>query len=472
MRNLIFISILCLLVGCTNPIEPTQESDSFDFFLNEKTMIFNVEQDNSIEGTYLEIIKFSPEKKEPVINIPKDFYITNENCENWVIGWGNQKPYYDAGVENIREVLQINDGQLLLGDVKRGSGIPKKGQKVCFWNKNASGYQKKFSKEIISPSMFKGFTGNSIGFSSVVYDEKHQIWLTTINEVDTDSIQTYLASSTDLIHWKSENDSLPILTSVDFQNTWCNGTNKDGTIKQSALVYDIIYNNGEWKLFIDGYGPKGLRHIGMATTKDLLNEPLKVIQHPILSPSHGWMNEGVYYPKVEKYLDGYIMFFATESSTGVGVVGRAFSKDLINWKAHPKPVINDHVGWRTKVGTSSPNHIQVTDSMIYLIVAGTKQFTYGKENNKLTSEFGMGLSGNVGDAQLGVYKSEDGGISFIPHKNNPIFNNNYADSLENEHMGGNFERIDKDGKSYILYQAKTTAMGHRYAIYIREKPLN
>lgn len=436
-------------------------------------MIYNKEQDNQIEGTYLIALEVAKDFSWVKVNLPDDFYIDHSNVSDWVLGFGMKKPYYDAGVENIFEIEKIENDTIYLNNQFRGVMNVIRGQKLCFWNKNSSGFKKYHAEELIKPSMFKGYHGNSIGFSSVVFDSVSSSWITLLNEVDNDTIAIYASSSNDLHTWKSENDSLAVMTAADFENTWWAGFSRDGQSPQTPVVYDIIRANNKWVLFCDGYDSLGKRHIGTITTIDLVNGPFVISKDPVIQSGFAdWCSNGVFFSKVEPYLDGYIMFFVGESQDKTEYIGKASSNNLTQWQVHNKAVIDDHIGWRSFPTTASPNWIEIKDSTIYLLTSGTKNFMYGKKNNRVLSEYGMGVSGNVGDAQLGVYKSVDGGSTFETYRNNPVFTNNYADTSENQHMGGNFEYIKKENKEYVIYQAKTTNKGHRYAIYIRERIIN
>jgi len=90
---------------------------------------------------------------------------------------------------------------------------------------------------------------------------------------------------------------------------------------------------------------------------------------------------------------------------------------------------------------------------------------------KITGNRNMGRSGNVDDAQLGIFRSVDGGNTFVAYRYNPVFVNDYSNPYENEHMGGNFELIHTDTADFIIYQAKTSFHGLKYSVLIREKPL-
>ena len=103
------------------------------------------------------------------------------------------------------------------------------------------------------------------------------------------------------------------------------------------------------------------------------------------------------------------------------------------------------------------------------MVAGRKQFNLRSWNIFKTSNLNMDKSGNVDDAQLGIFLSTNGGKTFFPHKYNPVFINDYSNLYENEHMGGNFVLINNQHMQFIFYQAKSSYQGLKYNIMLRQK---
>ncbi len=462
MLSRIFIFAL-LLTGCSS----LPEEKTFDFFLNESCMITNMEQNNLIEGTQLRITAVDSVNATVYLDLPTDFVVTSENYSNWILGWGTGKPYYDAGIENIREIKAIDtkSGKIVLGLAKRGSGFPRIGQRVAFWNMNPSGYKKVTNAPVIHPNFWPEFNGQSIGFSSIVFDRYRQIWITLVNEIDSDKIQTYAAISTDLVHWRAANKGKPVLTGNDFEEcSWV-------TNGQTPIISEIIEHEGTYYLYMDSEDEQGKRHIGLATAQDLLGE-YTIYVEPILSPKESsWFDERIFCAKVAKRNKDFLLLFDGRSSDGYEQIGRATSKDLISWKIDAEPVLDQHVGWRSATFTTEPNYIEVHGDTVFLMAAGAKKFQEGFWHNHITHRAFLDRSGNVNDAQLGAFISYDGGKSFHPHAHNPIFVNAYNSPFENEHMGGNFERIDKDSISYIFYQAKSSLGEMKYSIFLRTKPL-
>ena len=469
MKNhIVLIFILALTFSCSDKIEKTD----FKFTLYEPCMIINYELDNTIEGSYILTEMFDDKDSSLTIHDLKRLSLDSLTIENWVIGWGTNKPLYDAGVENIRQIqtIDIKKNKIFLGELKRGTGFPEKGQRLVLWNTTPSGFKNQLQKPIINPKIWPEFSGSSIGFSSIEYDSLLQKWVMIVNEVDTSKIQIYAAVSNDLINWSAANSGEPILSISDFKNcTWA-GKDKSGKNKQTPFVSDIIRQNNNWYLFLDGYSSNGKRHIGVAKSKTSLIGPFEISKDPILSPGQkgSWNDESVFYAKVKKYKDGYIMFYDGRNSKGYERVGKAFSKNLITWSnSDENPVLDQHYGWRSDIGCTEPNYIEIKGESILLMVAGVKKFKMGFWHHYITKRMYLDRSGNVNDAQLGVYVSTDGGKTFKSHKNNPIFVNDYSNKYENEHMGGNFKLIQTDTADFIIYQAKSSYEKSKYNILIR-----
>lgn len=461
---------LMMLVSCTENIKQVE----FESFLSEPCMIVNSEQDNTIEGHYLIVKSISLNDSLITIDLPNNFYVNDSNFSNWVIGWGTNMPLFDAGVENIREISKIEkDNKIIrLGEISRGKGFPETGQRIVFWNKFPSGFRNRLNKPIIDPKMWPEFVGSSVSFSSVKFDSILMKWIMIVNECDTSKIQIYAAMSDDLINWKAANNGIPILRASDFKKCSWSGVDKYAKIEQTPLVSDIVRYNGKWFLFMDGYSFDGKRHIGIAVSKTTLIGPYTIIPKPVLSPGKkgDWNDESCFYAKIKKSRTGFIMFYDGRNAKGLERIGMATSMDLINWNnCNKNPVIDQHSGWSSSLGTSEPNYIEIRHDTILLMVAGAKTFKIGAWHHYVTRRMYLDKSGNVDDTQLGIYISTDGGRSFIPHKNNPVFTNNYANVYENEHLGGNFCFIKTDSIEYVFYQAKSSENGLKYNVMLRQR---
>lgn len=128
-----FIVILVsyfLLVSCARTKNNLEINQLDEIKMDSKTMIYNKEQSNFIEGTYIKVISSDSNRIE--IDVPENFMVTPENCTSWYIGWGSDSIYYDAGVENIRSIKKISGNKLILGTLKRGTGFPRVNKNIVF----------------------------------------------------------------------------------------------------------------------------------------------------------------------------------------------------------------------------------------------------------------------------------------------------------------------------------------------------
>ncbi|MDP4265961.1 MAG: hypothetical protein Q8880_00830 [Bacteroidota bacterium] len=471
MRVINFILIFILFpVSCKEHIDKV----NINSFLFEPAMIVNYEQDNTIEGKYLIAKDIFIKDSIVSIKIPDNFYINKNNCRKWIIGWGNNKPLYDAGVENLRTIEKIDNkrGIIFLGKILRGSGFPIKNQRIVFWNTKPSGFINSISKPIIKPSGWPEFCGSSASFSTVVYDSLLGKWIMIFNECDTNKIQIYAAMSDNLTDWKPANKGNPILKVSDFKNCSWAGRDKNGNLTQTPIASDIIRCKNKWYLFLDGYDCDGKRHIGIAITDKTLIGPFKIINKPILSPGtkNTWNDQSCFYAKVQKYKDHYIMFYDGSNHNGHESIGMATSKNLISWNNYEKnPVIDQHTGWRSSKGTSEPNYIETRNDSIFLLISGAKKFKIGFWHHYLTKRMYLDKSGNVDDTQSGLYMSTNEGKSFTPYNYNPVFVNDYSNIYENEHLGGNIKLIKTDTADFLFYQAKSSYRGMKYNIMLRTR---
>ena len=468
---LAILGIITLLSACSESIV----QKDIEFFLSEPTMILNQEQDNSIEGTYLMVREINKNDSTIELELPNNFHLNANNIYNWTIGWGKDKAYYDAGVENIRLIREIDlsDGTISLGRITRGSGFPKKGQRVVFWNRNPSSFKNERVRPILDTKMWPSFAGSSVAFGAIEFDPELNKWVMFVNEVDTSSVQVYAAMSSDLLNWEAANNGEPLFTSEDFKTISWAGLDKSGQVEQSAIVSDVEFKCGKWHLIMDGFDKNGYRHIGIAISSKTILGPYRISPDAILSPGkrRAWNSQAVFYGKIEDYKDGYIMFYDGMDAQGRERIGMATSPNLYCWtNAKHNPVINQHTGWRSSPGTTEPNYIKIKGDTILLMCAGVKEFNNGFWSRYITGDENMGRSGNVSDAQLGLFMSIDEGKSFIQSGNNPIFTNDYSNRYENEHMGGNFRRISTDSVEFIFYQAKSSFPTMRYNIMLRERP--
>ena len=466
-----FVALLSIFqAGCGKE----QKTRDFDFFLDEPCMLLNREQDNTREGTYLEVITADTESHTLEINLPEDFYVSGGNRHRWVLGWGTGKPLYDAGIENLRAIDEIDPekGMLKLGKLLRGNGFPMPGRNVVFWNRHPSGYVNQIKKPIIDPAMWPLFAGQSICFGAIEFDSLLNQWVMLAFECDNLTVRIYAATSNNLSDWKPANDGKPMLTKKDFEDCSWAGHDPTGEFEQTPYVSDAIRHNGKWIIFLDGYDSNGKRNIGTAISETSLLGPYKISEKPAITPGKegSWNDAACFYAKVAAYQNGFLMFYDGKNKQGRESIGMAVSSDLIEWQNQDfNPVIDKHKGWRSAPETSEPNYIEIRNDSIFLLCAGAKKFKDGWWHHYITHRMYLDKTGNVDDAQLGVFLSTDGGKNFTEHADNPVFVNDYANVYENSHLGGNFKRISSDTAEYIIYQAKSDFESPRYSIFLRKK---
>ena len=472
MLKLLQIGLLfVVLASCSREIK----TEEFPFFLSDKAMIINLEQDNKIEGRYIVVEKFHLKDSSFSVKLPQSFFVNETNFHDWIIGWGDEKPYYDAGVENVRSIrkIDVENGKIHFGKLFRGKGFPKDGQRIVFWNTKPSGFKRITEKSVIDLSKWPAFHGESVSFGAIQLDTSLNKWVMLFNECDTNQISIYAALSDNLVDWVPANHGDPILEANDFLKTTWAGYDKTGKIEQSPQISDVCFHNGKWHLFLDGYGPNGKRQIGLAVSENSLLGPFEIQKQPIIlvGEQGSWDESSVFYAKVNHDKNKFYLFYDGVNELGIERVGMATSVDFINWeKASSNPVISEHEGWRSAAMCSEPNFVHVQGDTILLMVAGIKNFRTQWWNRFMPGGMFVGLSGNVYDAQLGCYISLDGGKSFVEHPNNPLMVNDYSDRFENEHMGGNIEWIETDTMDYLIYQAKSSFQGLKYNILVRARP--
>ena len=441
---------------------------------SEKTMILNVEQDNSIEGTYLAVT----ERKDDGIVIVKNLRGVDLDFgadeKSWMLGWGRGKPYFDAGNENLRTIksYESTTGTFILGEILRGQGFPTKGVKVTLWNKNPSGFFKITKGPLLdSHAGWHAFAGENIVFGKIIRDTLRNQWLMYVNETDTPTVHVYAAVSKDLIDWVPARNGEAILSDSDFKNAEWAAKNVSGRQLPGPNITDAIFKDSLWYFFLSGIGKDGNRMIGLAISRDPLNGPFQIHEEALLKPGKpgSWDESACFHPKILKYGDAYLMFYDGYNKAGEEMLGMAFSKDLLHWQKNGnQAVLKGHNGWRSFVNSSEPAHVSARKDSIFLFLVGAKALKNNLQGRVMCNRF-MDKPGNVNDNQLGCYLSLDGGKSFVSHKNNPLFINDYSDPFENDHLGACLEWFEKDGQTYLFYVAKTDAQGLAYHPFLRRK---
>lgn len=463
VRVTLIISFLCGLAACERPAEQVY----FPFFVDELTMIWNIEQDNSIEGEYITVLRINEDTVR--MKLPPNFRITDQNKQFWMLGFGNDVKYNDNGSENLFGIRDVDSKKqlIILGERLKGSRELQPGETICFFRNGPAGTKKISEKPLIDVKRWPGFVGKSVHMGFIEFDKKTDQFVMYFNEVGQDSVSIYLAGSRDLKEWYPLNNGAAIYSAADFNKTTWAGWDPQGERPNSPFISDAILHKGIWHLFLYGYNRQGERSIGMIQTKTLI-KPGEILKEPIITPSNHYDQEGVFYPKVTRSDNSFYLAYDGISKKDVEGVCLATSNNLLEWnKSEFNPVIMEHSGWRSSTLSSEPNYIQVQNDTFRIMVSGTKAFKDNLWHRRVTGSSWKDVPGNVADAQLGVYLSTDGGRSFIAHQNNPIMINDYSDPLENEHMGGNFELIKTDSVNYVLYQTKSNKDGLNYNLQLR-----
>ncbi|MBI4649658.1 MAG: hypothetical protein HY738_24415 [Bacteroidia bacterium] len=437
-------------------------------------MLVNTSEDNSDEGIYL---KVTAGGNSNIISISlSDSFILGKSdiSEKWFIGWGSNIPLYDAGNENLRKIVKINtaDKTIILGDILRGKGFPANGQRIVLWNTCPSGFKKKRKEPIINPSLWNDLSGKNIGLGALEYDSDSSRWAMFIQGIDTGPSNVYIAVSTNLIDWLPFNNGKPVFSEKDFILTGWAGYSADGKNRQSAMIGDIIYNNNEWIFVLYGFDRYGKKHIGLAFSGSLTAKVYNINNKASISPGKQgeWDQAGCFSPKIIKYKDKFLIFYDGIDSDGNENTGLAVSDNLLEWKKFTgNPVFCQHSGWQSATYNCEPTYISCRNDSIFLVLAGSKAFRAGFWHHYITGRMYIDRSGNVGDIQLGAFLSTDGGKTFIPHANNPVFCTDYSDIFENDHSGCTLEFIETDSSVFLFYYAKSNDLQKNYNIFVREK---
>jgi hypothetical protein len=450
--------------------ERAEQTQRFDYFLNETSLISNLESNNHIEGTPIVVVHRNGNRIRLSAMPTK---IKDGQKNQWLLGWGAGMPYNNRGVENIRNCQFAGSTEITLGELIKGSGYPTLGDTLVFWNAKPSGYEI-VENDLIATSMWKGFAGNSIHFANVVFDSEQNLFYIFANECDTSKIDIYSAVSTNLRQWSPVNNGYPILRTSDFEKvTWC-GWNEQGTIRQSPFVSDIFFWNNKWYLLLYGFDKNGVRNIGYATAKKL-SDKFQIAKTPILTPKKAgkWAEQGVFYPKISCFNDTIYLSFTGINNKNVEHLGLAKGSDIYQLiPLKNEPIIYTGSGWRNSDLSSESARIEVKKDSIFILLAGKKKWNDNIVQRRIFKTSYLEEKGNVHISQLGVFLSTDGGKTFIGHTNNPVLINHYATTTLNNHSGGNLARIETDSMSYLIQQEKATLPNSRYLITLKAKRIN
>jgi hypothetical protein len=111
--------------------------------------------------------------------------------------------------------------------------------------------------------------------------------------------------------------------------------------------------------------------------------------------------------------------------------------------------------------------VDVQGSVVTLWTAGTKEYVSSIAQRLGCKPHNIGTPGNVQDAQVGVYRSQDGGSTFVAHVNNPVIINDLLDASEDDHMGGNMVLLTTNNTHFYFYQAKSSDGNYRINLRVK-----
>ncbi len=150
----------------------------------------------------------------------------------------------------------------------------------------------------------------------------------------SDPFQIGLATSNDGINW-NENENNPVMS---FGNA---GEFDESYIRQP----NVIYNNGIFRMWYNGYDNSNKSSIGYAESVDGINW-VKHENNPVISASEEkWVDIDIIVSSVLYHENKYHLWFKAKSSyfpqpsdKSARVSGYATSKDGLNWTIHPEPI--------------------------------------------------------------------------------------------------------------------------------------
>jgi hypothetical protein len=314
---------------------------------------------------------------------------------------------------------------------------------------------------VLSSKGFKGFNGNSMSMGGIIRVPVKKCWLMFISECDVQQKQWYAAYSNNLIDWVPVNGGYPIMTFSDFSEEL-----KVMDWNVMPYVSSVLFERDRLVMILDGENRFHHRSMGIMTAKikwdnKLLFQHLRI--HPILSNDR---KQESFSGKIAIINKKYRVYFDLKTGGRMENVCFVDSKDLNSW-SRPVLVSLGHTGWRSSTESSEPCWVEAQGKKVTLWAAGTKEYVTNIGQRLGWQPHNIGTPGNVQDAQLGVFRSYDGGRTFFAHVNNPVLINDVIDPNEDDHMGGNMVLLSKDNMQFYFYQAKSLA-GY-YGIYLRVK---
>ena len=462
--SVLIISFLIVLVFLQKQVI---KQEDFNWRFTHQTMIVNTELNNTIEGNYFNTSYINLEKKYIELESVTPDLFSILDSSSWIVGWGKEQRYHNRGNEILAEITGFDkkNKRIYLG---KTNSFPKENQNIVFWRKSIPNIIPIKDGPLINKEDIVGYPSNSMSFSRIIYDDKYNCYFSFIQPVDQPNTPIFLIESQDLRTWKNSLTDKPFFTSTDFSKlNWSNNDSLND-IGSCPRIGDLIFVKEKHFLFMYGYNRENKRQISIAVSENGIKGPYNIHSNPIIT--HGkkgdWNENGVFYPKIlENDNNKYSLYFDGVNGRNEESIGVAHSTDMIFWALDPhSPVISHHHGWRSAKNVSEPAFVEKRSDSIFILVAGAKAFNESWKNKYLYKDSYVSAKGNVDQTQLGIFLSLDGGKSFMEHKNNPIFINNYFNPYENAHLGANFSIIEKEDTLFYFYQAKTSTPQLRYVI--------
>lgn len=406
-------------------------------FQKQSYFYINTQGNNSIEGNYIYTSKTTDDTLFFDSNTTK---ILNQVDKSWIIGQGSGKPYYDSGKENYWHITKViperNTVVFKSNQYKINPSLP-----FVFWK--LSSYPVRFSDSL------KG----SWGFSKILLDPKDHLFKTHLFECDTEWVNLYLATSKDLSKW----DIQTVLQPKQFKNASWNVAAKDGKMKVTPLISDVVFHENKYYSFAYGDDKEERTYIGLLIA-DSLEGVYNINSKPILSPNpkSKFSNHDVYFPKVVKNGEGWLMFYTAKNNQNEEFLSCATSKNLLDWKVLKENIIPRNKGWNSALFNQICAQIKLKKDSITLWVTGAKDVGDYNNPNK----------GNVMDACIGKFTAHKDSLNFTELPGNPIFGGNPVFDFENDHIGGAFQELDFNNYTYTFYHGKGRS-SKNYTILLR-----
>lgn len=429
-KLLILLTLPAILLNCGTKIDLVK-------FEEQSVFYSNLEGNNSIEGKFINARKISGDTLYFSGEIDA---ILHQIDRSWAVGQGSGKPYYDSGKEYLYNIIEIitEKRAIIISSPDEYLSVNKP---FVFWK--LSSY----------PVLFSDSLKGSWGFSKIIKDPKDNIFKTHLFECDTDKVSLYLAESSDLSKW----DIQKVLSPNDFRGIKWNAAAPDGWMRVTPLISDVIFHNNKYYSFAYGDDHDEKTYIGLLSS-DSLEGNYKVFEEPILSPNpnSSYSNHDVYFPKVVKAGENWLMFYTAKNDKNEEFLSCASSENLIQWTTIKENIIPRNKGWNAALYNQVCAQIALKRDSITLWITGAKDVGDYERPNK----------GNVMDACIGKFIAHKDSLIFSELQGNPIFGGNPVFDFENDHIGAAFQELNHEGYTYTFYHGKGRS-SKNYTILLR-----